>query len=205
VELGRWRALVLSPEDKITNDLLFSKQVHGGRIVSVECLKNKECEADGIVSDVSDGVVVGVVTADCVPVVIATDKRVVVLHVSRKTLIRGLLENVRNIISFKDIESVFIGPHICENHFSFENKGEEIQEFIDRYPMAREKRDGKVYLSMRQALQVFFDKWGVKNEKIIEDGRCTYESDQLSSYKRWREGESVEKLPLIRTIVWLGK
>ncbi len=201
MRFGGWRVVALKPGDVMKENVLFAKQVHGGNIVDVVCLKIGECEADGVVLSKTDGVVVGVVTADCAPVVVVTDTKAVVLHVSRKTLIRGLLDNVKKCIDVTEIKYIYIGPHICEKHFCFEREGEEIQEFIRLYPNVVERRGGKIYLSMRKALQVYFNEWEVSDDRITEDGRCTFEDDKLPSYKQWcekREG----KLKNIKIVVW---
>jgi copper oxidase (laccase) domain-containing protein len=197
VEISEWK--ILSEVEE--SNALFPRQVHGGDIVGVVCLKTKECEADGVVLDSSEDVSVGIVTADCAPVVIVTKERVVVLHVSRKTLLEGLLDNVEKYIQTKDILNVYIGPHICERHFDFETEGEEITEFIQKYPNAVKRRNGRSYLSIREALQVFFNKWGVSEDKLKEDGRCTYESDELPSYAKWCEEGRRGRLEHVKTIV----
>jgi len=201
IRLGNWRVATQAPEISLPELVLFPDQIHGGNIVEVEMLAQGKMSADGVVLK-GDSVAGGVQTADCAPVVIVSDNAAVVLHISRKALVRGLLANAATYVAPDDINHVFIGPHICEYHFSFEEEDKLLRQLRYQYPKAVHFHKGKLYLSMRRALKGVFDEWQIHPDKIIEDGRCTYEQLQMPSYRRWLEGGREGKLTMLKTVVW---
>jgi hypothetical protein len=94
------------------------RQVHGARIVCQrECAGPSPPEADGIVS-ASPGVPVGVFTADCVPILLATScgTAVAALHAGWRGLAAGVVGNgVAALLDLADGARpllAVIGPHI---------------------------------------------------------------------------------------------
>jgi len=157
--------------------ILRPRQIHGGNIT-----RQTDAEADGIIST---GTRVGIATADCLPLVLAGADMALALHVSRKSIIHGLLDNVLTYIEPQNIDYAFLGPHICEYHFSFEEEGEMLRQFCSRFPDAVHFHKGKMYVSLRKAVHHFLRAWNIHPDRISEDGRCTYELDSLPSYRRW--------------------
>ncbi len=200
VRLGNWRVATQAPGVILPEPALFPDQIHGGNIVEVMTIAGK-MSADGVVLKEA-GVAGGVQTADCAPVVMVSDSTAVVLHISRKTLVRGLLANAATYVVPDDINHIFIGPHICEYHCSYEEEDKLLRQLRYQYPKAVHFHKGKLYLSIRRALKSVFDEWQVHPDKIIEDGRCTYEQLQMPSYRRWLEGGKEGKLTAFKTVVW---
>lgn len=163
--------------------VLAPQQIHGGTIVGADDLRRGEIAADGVMV-AANGVMVAVETADCVPVVLLSDQRALVLHASRKTLIRGLFDNALTYVNPADISRIYLGPHICEYHFGFEEEGALVKQFRYRYPEAVHLHKGIEYLSLRKALRGIFAQWDVHPKRIHEDGRCTFEHPTLPSYRR---------------------
>ena len=187
---GRWEIDVTVVNDWPT-DILRPKQTHGGHIARAVELLDTTSEADGVYAKSStlrdaEGVSgIGVSTADCLPLVLLADDAALALHVSRKTLINGLLDNVPRVLSPDTITQAFIGPHVCPEHFTFEWEGPEITRFAQVFPEAAEQdNDGTWSLSTRDAVQHYFDAWGVAEQAVEEDLRCTFEATELPSYRR---------------------
>jgi copper oxidase (laccase) domain-containing protein len=177
------------------------EQIHGGTIVKAQDLARGRLAADGVLVS-TPGTLVAIGTADCAPTVITTAEHALVLHVSRKTLIRGLLDNALTYVAPADISRVYVGPHICEYHFGFEEEGELLKRFRYRYPAAVHFHKGVEYLSLRKALRGILAEWGVDTHRVIEDGRCTFEHPTLPSYRRHRAAGLVEPPQGLRTVVW---
>jgi YfiH family protein len=94
------------------------RQVHGARVVRAEeCAAANPPEADAVVSD-RGGVRVGVVTADCVPVLAASRDGAVVaaIHAGWRGLSQGVVEaGIRAVqaIAGRGVEVIaVIGPHV---------------------------------------------------------------------------------------------
>jgi YfiH family protein len=99
--------------------LACPRQVHGAVVVRAEaCLAAEPAEADGVIS-LRGGPPVGVVTADCVPVLLASDDGagVAALHAGWRGLAAGVLEaGVRALAEASGAApggfAAGVGPHI---------------------------------------------------------------------------------------------
>ncbi|KKT93932.1 MAG: hypothetical protein A3E37_05140 [Candidatus Andersenbacteria bacterium RIFCSPHIGHO2_12_FULL_46_9] len=182
-DFGKWRIdEIISPT--IKEKILTVKQIHGGNIGKAEQVVPGETEADGILITNESGIIAGISTADCAPVIILTENKAIALHVSRKTLVNGQMDNVLNYLEPKEIDYIYVGPHICEYHFSFLREEYMLRRFRLRFGRATHWHHGSIYLSLKVALQYFFNDWDIHPNKIYYDGRCTYEMLMLPSYRR---------------------
>lgn len=158
-------------------------QVHGSQIVwAHEAARNS----------VGDGLAIRhnfprpclIATADCLPLVILSDSAACLLHISRKSLVRGLLEQVPKFILPADMNGAWIGPHICGKHFVFEYLGEEVSAFYAKYPWAAARRSDGWHLDLLGVAMRYLNSWGLEDKNIKRDGRCTFEMVELPSYRR---------------------
>ncbi len=197
--VGKWR-VSWAREEEVSVRVLQPKQVHGGRIIFAGQLLDGEVEADGVVvSDV--GVVAGVHTADCMPIVLLTDIAAVVLHASRKSLIAGLLDRVPEYLDVQDIEAVWFGPHICVDCFAFDWEGDSVKQFRYLFPAATIDTDS-IHLSLEGAVRSYLNQWGLPDGVIMSSESCTYESNDIPSYRRWlRDGNDGDNFPRFLTFV----
>jgi YfiH family protein len=102
-------------------ELVTVRQVHGSRVVEANEALAGDTEADALLVAPGSGLVGGVRTADCVPVVIADSKnRVVVAHAGWRGLVAGVLENSARVLG--DGKVAFIGPHIKTCCYEFLGK-----------------------------------------------------------------------------------
>jgi YfiH family protein len=69
----------------------FARQVHGTRVIALDGVPEAVEEADGVVTRVA-GVAAMVLTADCLPVALATPGAVAMLHAGWRGLSDGVLE-----------------------------------------------------------------------------------------------------------------
>ncbi|MEX0650081.1 MAG: laccase domain-containing protein [Candidatus Andersenbacteria bacterium] len=196
--LDTWRVRII-PQEEASTILLPVTGTHTGTIQPASVSPEVGSDAGGFL--IASGERAGVRTADCMPLVITTVQQALVLHISRKSLLRSILDQVALSISLPDIEYVWIGPHICEKHFGFEYEGEEIQQFTKLFPTAVERRKEKTYLSLRQAVGHYLEKWEILPEMIVDTNTCTYEGT-LPSWRRWREENGdVKPFPQFVTVV----
>jgi polyphenol oxidase len=201
VVLGPWHVLVVTPDMPLSGTVLIPQQVHGGNIVRAIDLTRGVLPGDGVVVE-EPGVMVGISTADCVPMIITSDRRALALHISRKTLVHGLLDNALTYINPAEINHIYLGPHICEYHFGFGEEGSLLRQFRYRYPTAVHFHKGLEYLSLRKALQATLREWDIHQDKIYEDGRCTFEHPELPSYRRFTQAKAASSLQALRIVVW---
>lgn len=167
------------------------KQVHGDRvlIVSEMTTEREGGEADAQVTD-SHGIGIGVATADCVPILLASsDARVVAaVHAGwRGTLAEITANTVRMIKKTYGIEPeslrAAIGPSI--GRCCYEVGAEVGSEFRDKYSDTGEylfaKESGKYMLDLTMANELLLKSEGVSEVEILE--LCTKCSPEFYSYR----------------------
>jgi copper oxidase (laccase) domain-containing protein len=198
MQLGLWHitlTLTVGPEVQLMNNT-----AHSGKIM---ILKERVAppEADGLIVHSQVDIPVAVATADCLPLVLVTPTTAAILHVSRKTTIRGVLDTLPHYFPIPDITGGYIGPFICPEHLIFEHLGDELAEFKNKFPSALNKSSNGLHLNLGTVVAYYLEKWNVGDQIIQRDGRCTFETPELPSYRRWlTEGKSGE-LGRIYTVV----
>jgi YfiH family protein len=154
--------------------LILAEQIHDKKIYF--CQSNIENSiilgVDGLLSKIKNQIL-AIRTADCIPLLFYSPKEKIVgnLHVGRKGLAKGIIEEVAKF--FKDPKEVLvgIGPHIRKCCYEFQERDYLEMKNWDKY---FEKRNGKFYLDLTQIL---LDKLFALNfqKKNIEDlGFCTF-------------------------------
>ena len=174
--------------------IVTMKQVHGDQIVEVKDKTLKEAgEADAMVT-AGTGIHLGVLTADCVPILILAPKHKLVAAVHagwRGTLMGIAAKMVRRFnddygVSADEIEAAF-GPSIgaCCYEVKDDVKGP-LREKWGR--LAEENiqiRDGKSFVDLRKLNRAILESAGVLSKQLFQIGPCTYcESDEFFSYRR---------------------
>jgi purine-nucleoside/S-methyl-5'-thioadenosine phosphorylase / adenosine deaminase len=177
--------------------IITMKQVHGDRIIEVEDIHIKEAgEGDGMVTREKNAFL-GVLTADCVPILFVApeQKRVAAVHAGWRGTLTGiaakmvwLLKNQHGI-PFDAIEAA-VGPAI--GACCYEIKDDVSRPIVERWgnidAPCVEHRDGKMYLDLRLLNRAILEQAGVPSTQIYHIGPCTSCSpDQFFSYRRERK------------------
>ena len=161
------------------------EQVHSGRVAE---LSDGPCEADALVSR-EPGHFVRVVTADCVPVLLASGdgSAVAAVHAGwRGTLARIVETAVRRFPSPKDL-TAWIGPSVGPCCYAVD--GERYRAFGREFPgWVREEGPGTA-LDLADLNARLLEEAGLPWDRIHRDGRCTACHPLLfCSYRRDGEG-----------------
>ncbi|MDR3306466.1 MAG: peptidoglycan editing factor PgeF [Endomicrobium sp.] len=171
-----FRSLALNP-----SDLVLANQVHGNNIKVVKRSdKNTFIDnCDGLITD-DKSLLLGIFTADCVPVLISSGNGEVkaAVHVGWKGLCLGIVENAVGILindfcaGPKSVK-VYIGPHIRSCCYE---TGVEMEEKFNVKLV-----NGKLNLSA--ILRDKLESCGVS--EIFDVNQCTYHNEELFfSYRR---------------------
>jgi len=110
------------------NDLLFLRQMASTNVTFVTEPSQEKVTADGVVTK-TQGIILGIKTADCLPVLMADYKNGVIgaAHAGWRGAIRGVVENTLNLMLEKGAElrhiAVALGPCIQQKSFEV---GEEV-------------------------------------------------------------------------------
>lgn len=170
--------------------LVTARQVHGDEVavvgsgmVAMDCEQRAErlVGVDALVTNVP-GIVIGVFTADCVPVLLADlDAGVVAaVHSGWKGTVKGIaaraIDRMSELGASPSAVRAFIGPAICMSCFEV---GDEVSDEFLRYgfPMAelmrRNHRTGKVHIDLVRANAWLLEQSGVLSGHIRRSGLCT--------------------------------
>jgi len=158
------------------DDLALAKQVHGAAVVEATT-GGLVGEADVLVTDIGGGTgapVIGILTADCAPVVLEGSSRIGIIHAGWRGVVGGAVET--GVAAVGDVRRAWIGPsiHAC----CYQVGPEVIDEFVSRdLPVA----DGSRVDPARSA-QLLLRRAGV--EDIVVSDVCTSCDERYFSYRR---------------------
>ncbi|NPV02492.1 MAG: peptidoglycan editing factor PgeF [Brevinematales bacterium] len=188
--------------------LVTLNQVHGEIIhgITAENLDsytaNPLIDGDGLITDCGD-VLLGILTADCVPVFFASPGGVIgIAHAGWKGLFAGI--HLRMLDLFRDTYSVepgelrvWFGPNI--RACCYEVGKELVDKFIDsgKNPVYY-TRNGRFYFDLEGTITAELVSNGVSAVNIASPGLCTYESSTPRFYS-YRRGDVIP-----RTLSFIG-
>ncbi len=125
-----------------------------------------------------------ILTADCVPVALATESAVAIAHCGWRGILSGLVSKtvhtLRNVARGGDVK-VAIGPHICADCYEFE--GDSAATVRGRFGgVAFRTVDNRQHLDLSELIKLEVERSGAV--VVAESGQCTFESSNLSSFRR---------------------
>lgn len=154
--------------------LVLARQVHGAELIEVgESDGGVLGEADGLVAR-SPGPVLGILTADCAPVVVRGGNDVAVLHAGWRGLVAGVIE--AGLAALEDPATAWIGP--CIHACCYEVGGEVVDAFRRKdLPVASHDR-----VDPAQAAATLLERGGVSD--VVVAPQCTHCDPDYFSYRR---------------------
>jgi len=161
------------------------RQMHGTRVLRIETRDHpaeeyRQAQADAIITD-QPGVAIGVLTADCVPILMVDPekKAVAAVHAGREGSLHHLISNVVERMH-KDFGSssgdlrAAIGPCIEAGCYEV---GEEVAERVNRnHPVQKQAlihEGGSYFLDLRKMNHMELVNCGVKEDNIHHVDLCT--------------------------------
>jgi YfiH family protein len=183
----------------------FMKQIHGNKIVLIDEHSPQIIEeADGLITTKKDSFL-GVVTADCLPVLFYDQKNLIcgAVHAGYKGLLEGVLDSwITYALSLgsdpKDIE-VYIGPSIhgcCYNVTQ-----ERAEKFVLRYGnedrIVRYNGD-MIFLKLQEVAKINLENLGILPKNISMSTHCT--SCNVDIYFSYRQDSSASFGELLSVI-----
>lgn len=161
--------------------VVFGRQVHGADVWSLGEDRNRR-DADALVSRRSDALV-GVVTADCVPVLLADESgdRVAAVHAGWRGLVAGVLPAALEALDSQLVVAA-IGPCLSTERFEV---GPEVAQRFEESGMAAAIRTDvgpRPHIDLRAAAAIQLERAGVT--RIDCSSLCTWNEPELYSYRR---------------------
>ena len=155
------------------NNLKLMYQTHSSKILKInhKNFEKKKFKSDGVTSDLK-GVALGVLTADCVPILMydKINKKICVLHAGWKGIFRGIIEKGIKKFSKKNLNSliVAIGPCIGKKSYEVDKllklKFLRQSKYYKKFFKASKK--GKFLFDLRSIVNYKLKKVGVKEIEI---------------------------------------
>ncbi len=154
-------------------------------------------EGDALVTD-QPNIVIGVRTADCVPVLCFDPEKNVcaAIHAGHKGTLEGIVQNtfslMQRLFTCRPEDAVLaIGPAICLGHYEV---GPEViadfkKKFGERF-VCQEFKTARPHLDVRGTIQLILEDLGVLSSNIDTLDLCTFERDDLF-YSYRRDGNDV--------------
>lgn len=156
------------------NDLTLGRQVHGAGVLEVHGETSGVVgEGDALIAR-SPGVAIGVLTADCVPILLASQRGVAAVHAGWRGLVGGVIEE--SVKALGDVETAWVGPGI---HACCYEVGPEVEEAFRKrsLPVAGTRRVDPV-----RAAAVALRRAGI--DRIASSFECTSCEPRFFSHRR---------------------
>ena len=177
--------------------IVTMRQIHGDRIIDVKDKRIKEAgEGDGMVTEGS-GLFLGVLTADCVPLLFSVSGRrlVAVVHAGWRGTLAGIapkmIGHLRDGygVSPPSIE-VALGPGI--GPCCYEVREDVSVPLMEKWGSLAEgcvdRRDGKSFLDLKELNALLLEEAGVPPAQIYRIGPCTScAREDFFSYRRGKK------------------
>ena len=165
--------------------LILIKQTHSSKVIRIT--KNnldKNIEADGVITSLND-VVLGILTADCAPIIIYDDENKFIcnLHSGWKGSLNNISEKAIKLFDKYQIKkknlTAIVGPCLGVKNYEVDKNFQ--KKFIERNikytKFFRYKNKKKSYFNLRALINYQLSELGLK--KIYNINRDTYSSENL--------------------------
>lgn len=175
----------------ISDNFAYMRQTHSAVVKYID--SSGMCVADGIIA--KNNLALGVRSADCVPLVLALDKYVAVVHISRENLIGGIISNLSRELTTLGTDlsrtEIFIGPHIRAKNYEIKSN---VTKIIERTRFSNNilRKDKKAFFDLTTAVTDELARVGFCSHNITDCMIDTYEADDLFSYRRCCSGNEVK-------------
>lgn len=186
--------------------IVTMRQVHGDNIVEVKDRSLKEAgEADGMITREKD-IFLGVLTADCVPILMISpkEKLVVAVHAGWRGTLAGIAEKAVRLlqerygVAASDVEAA-LGPSIGSCCYEVKNDvaGPLMKKWGKLTTPSIFVREGKSFIDLRRLNRDILRASGVPGNQLYQVGPCaSCSAEDFFSYRRSR-GETGRQLSFI--------
>ena len=168
-----------------TKKLILIKQTHSSKVIRIT--KNnldKNIEADGVITSLND-VVLGILTADCAPIIIYDDENKFIcnLHSGWKGSLNNISQTAIKLFDKYQIKrknlTAIVGPCLGVKNYEVDKNFQRmfIKKNIKYTKFFRYKNKKKFYFNLRALINYQLTELGLK--KIYNINRDTYSSENL--------------------------
>jgi YfiH family protein len=185
---------ILKARCELPSPVNWMNQVHGTRLIDDAArlrdlvhpggttetfVKGSSIEGDAAFTR-TEREVLGVMTADCFPVMLYSekDRSLALVHAGWRGLANGIIE--KTAAHFSQISTVWLGPGIRQCHFEV---GFELKDQFQEQCFVQDSKNASLMLDLPRVIRDKCKALGIS--RVLDDGRCTYcESGMFFSYRR---------------------
>lgn len=175
--------------------LRVATQVHGARVLDTDVVgRDRKSEPPGSGHDAlvarTDGVAIGVRTADCVPILVAdrTTGAVAAIHAGWRGVVGGVIDSALDVLvpdrSARGSLVAAIGPHIRVDRFEV---GDDVASQIAKAsdPTVVVAGSPRPHVDLARAVRIQLERAGIDAANIDDVGGCTLaEAERFHSHRR---------------------
>lgn len=155
--------------------IIFVNQIHSSRIFFYDKTRPYDIKADGIITK-NKNVLLGILTADCAPVILLGKEYFGILHVGWRGLLNDIILNAVNFFikrgEKKEDINFFIGPHLKPKSFEVQS------DFLENIKVLK---NFSIYLKESKN-RIFFNYTKLIEDKIKELGIDSYKTSEFDTY-----------------------
>lgn len=172
-------------------DLYTLYQVHSNKAIYIDKVPDERIEADALVTD-KPGLAIGVVTADCGPILFVDNKKKIIgaAHAGWKGAISGIIDNtIRQMVEIgSDISDIKAALGPCIHQKSYEVGGDFLEKFTSENKTNAQffipsVKDGHFMFDLPGYIVKRLKQCGIGQVDLIEHDTCAQE-DNFFSYRR---------------------
>ncbi|MDC3091132.1 peptidoglycan editing factor PgeF [Rickettsiales bacterium] len=115
------RKIVCNKISKSTSELVLINQIHSNKVIEINHKnKTKQMVGDGLITR-EKNLFLGILTADCAPIIFLGKNYVGIIHVGWRGLLNGIIEKTIDLLKTKGEKnkelSCIVGPHLESKNF----------------------------------------------------------------------------------------
>lgn len=118
------RKIVCEKISESISELILINQIHSNKVIEINHKnKTKQMVGDGLITK-EKNLLLGILTADCAPIIFLGKNYVGIIHVGWRGLLNGIIEKTLDLLQTKGEKSkelsCFVGPHLQSQNFQVE-------------------------------------------------------------------------------------
>lgn len=165
----------------VDENILVPNQVHGDGVIDLRSETwRPEREADAVIMSTEQVGVIGVKTADCLPILIQSKNLIAAVHAGWKGVANGITEKVLESFSEEDKVICVVGPH-AQNY----EVGGEVIDAMNGECIYKKLGDEKFELNLKETLRLKIKRFS--NVSFHASSICTISSRDFHSFRREKD------------------
>jgi len=165
----------------VDENILVPNQVHGDGVLDLRIETWKpDREADAVIMSTEQSGIIGVKTADCLPILIQSKNLIAAVHAGWRGIANGITEKVLENFSGEEKVICVVGPH-AQNY----EVGSEVIEAMNGECIYKNLGGMKFELNLKETLQLKIKRFS--NISFFASSICTISTRDFHSYRREKD------------------